>query len=427
MPGWLNSWMWREILMRSWAKYNTRYFHRSMQIKRIKFKDLEQVPYLQVNNNFKKDFQGSSPAPFIGRFGYPHVNLGFLSPQIPGNTAHYDAPRWWSQQNTSIGNIASLRYGLVNSRTQWNVKDALKKSRFLDICQEVGMAAKPVELEVNLKDKPALHLKLEKEIIPFGPQGELQKARITANPAVDSRVEKVVRDTDLKAAEAMVSLYQRGFEENVLAKLLSVGNIGIGKNRKLTPTRWSITATDDTIGKKLIQEVKDFPMGEYQAYFGGGWGNYYLLLFFPEVWGYELFESYLGYKVNPWSKEGNFYSTDYEGYEGRKEYAEETAGGYYACRIGILEKMNELKRQHSCLALRFISSEYNVPLGVWVCRQATRKSLEEKPLSFASRELMLQYAQELVRRKFGFDLDSLLEKSRMLTSFKQQSKLTAFL
>ena len=73
------------------------------------------------------------------------------------------------------------------------------------------MSSKPVELEVNLKERPQLQLKSEKEIIPFGPQAEMQKAQITANPTVDSRVEKVVRDTDLKAAEALQHLYQKGF------------------------------------------------------------------------------------------------------------------------------------------------------------------------------------------------------------------------
>ena len=106
-----------------------------MHLQRIRFKDLEQVPCLQLNKEFKKDFQGSSPAPFIGRFGYPQVNIGFLSPQIPGDTSHYDAPKLWSRQNLSIGDIASWRYGLVNSRTSWKVKDVLKKSRFLDICR----------------------------------------------------------------------------------------------------------------------------------------------------------------------------------------------------------------------------------------------------------------------------------------------------
>lgn len=398
-----------------------------MHIRRIKFKDIEQIPHINIKQEFKKDFFGTSPAPFIGRFGYPQVNIGVLSPQMMDHTSPYDSPRQWNSQQLPIGTIASLRYGLVNSRTSWNVKDVHQQGRFIDICQEIGMAKKAVELEVSLKEQPKLHLKPEKEIMPFGPQAELRKARVTSNPTVDSRVEKVVSDTDLKAAPAITSLYQKGFEESFLNKLLSVGNVGLKKNRKLVPTRWSITAVDDTVGKQLIMEIKDFPVGDYQAYFGGSWGNYYLILFFPSVWSYELFETYLGYKVNPWSKEGNFYSTDYESYDGRKNYAEETAGGYYAARLAILEKMKSVKRQHSALALRFITSEYNIPLGVWVCREASRNSLKESPLSFASEELMMKYAQEFLQRKFGFDINLLLRESRLRKEKKEQTRMSQFL
>lgn len=397
-----------------------------MNLQRIKYKDIEQIPLLKLKQEFKQHFQGSSPAPFIGRFGYPQVNIGILSPQISGDTSHYDSPKAWNQQNTPIGNIASLRYGLVNSKTQWKVKDAFKKSRFLEICQEIGMASKPVELEVNLKDLPKLNLKPEKEIIPFGPQAEMQKAQITANPTIDSRVERVVSDVDLKAAEAVISLYKKGFEENFLTKLISVGNLGVGKNRKLVPTRFSITAVDSIIGNDLSKKIKDCDVGEYCAFFGGAWGNYYLLLFFSEIWSYELFETYLEHKVNPWSKEGNFYSTDYEPYGGRKTYADECAGGFYSVRTTILEKMNQLKHQHSCLALRFITKEYNVPLGVWVTREASRKALENKAISFASKELMLQYAKSLIRIKFNFDLDLLLSNSIIMRDIQQQSKLKQF-
>jgi DNA repair protein NreA len=316
---------------------------------------------------------------------------------------------------------------LVNSRTQWGIKDIHRGGKFLDIIQEVGMAKKAVDVEVSLKKPPKLALKADKEIIPFGPASELRKARITENAKVDSRVDRVVSDTDLKSGAALVSLYKKGFEESQLNKLLSVGNLGIKKNRKLVPTRWSITAVDDTVGKQMIKEVKDYSVGDFQAYFGGGWGNYYLILFFPEVWSYELFETYLDRKVNPWSKRGFAYSTDYEGYVGRKTYAEETAGGYYACRLPILDKLKENRRQASCLALRFITSEYNVPLGVWVCREASRKSLAEKPITFASEELMLQYARLLIDKKFGFNVHVLLGESKLLHFKKSQTKLAHYI
>ena len=174
-----------------------------MHLARIKFKDIEQMPQLKINQNFKQQFQGSAPAPFIGRFGYPNVNLGILSPQFTGEMEQYDSPRLWAKNNFGIGEIAANRYSLVNSRSIASVKQLTGK--FLQIAQEVGMAKDSVELEVSLQKTPQLQFKPEKEIIPFGPQAAIRNARITANPAVDSRVERVVSDTDLKAAPAIIA------------------------------------------------------------------------------------------------------------------------------------------------------------------------------------------------------------------------------
>lgn len=432
-----------------------------MQIKRVKYKDIEEIPHIKVNKKFKQDFFGSSPAPFIGRIGYPNVNIGVLSPQFGGDTSYYDSPKLWGKASFKIGQVASLRYGLVNSRTNWNVKDVMNRSniknnqinknnfsnldnnkinilkqkpslfnktqKFIDLCQEVGMAKTSAELEINLQKNPKLQFKPEKEIIPFGPQSQVKKAKITSNTKVDSKVERVVSDTDLKAAPAILSLYKKGFEETSLNKLISVGNLGIGKNRKLVPTRWSITAVDDIISKDMIKEIKQYPAdSDYKLYFGGDWGNYYLILFYPDVWSYELFETYLEKKINPWSKKGLLYSTDYENFKGRKTYAEECAGGYYAARLPILEKMKSNKKQSAVLALRFITPEYNVPLGVWVCREATRKSINSKEINFSDEKLMISYAKQFVKNKFGFDLDLLLSKSKLLKNRKTQLKLTSF-
>lgn len=397
-----------------------------MKIKRVKYKDIEEIPKINIKKIFKSDFQGSSPAPFIGGHGYPKVNIGILSPQFSGDTSYYDSPKLWSKGNFAIGQIASMRYGLVNSRTQCSIKEVSKGNKFLDICQEIGMTTKAVELEINLKNKPSLNLKPEQEVIPFGPRAEMKKARITANTKIDSKVERVVSDTDLKSVSAILNLYNQGFEESLLNKVLSVGNLGLKKDRKLVPTRWSITAVDDTVGKQLINEAKDFKTGDFRVYFGGGWGNFYLILFFPEVWSYELFETYLEKKVNPWSKSGHLYSTDYEDYNGRKNYAEETAGGYYAARLPILEEMKRLKRQNSCLTFRFITPKYNTPLGVWVCRESTRKSLQNRSIEFSSKELMIEYAKELIKRKFGFNLEILISKSELLKNLVSQKKLSEF-
>ncbi|MBW2978893.1 hypothetical protein KY304_02175 [Candidatus Woesearchaeota archaeon] len=371
-----------------------------------------------------EDFQGSSPAPFIGRFGYPYVNVGLLSPpEIKQDAWIYDSPIYWSDKNFKIPKIVDLRSALINSRFKANIK---QQNKLLDISKEVGMASKPVDLEINLQKKPLLKLTTSADLAPMGPSANLKKAKITSNPKIHTKVEKVVSDFDLKSVNALIYLYKSGFDENFLSKLLSVGTLGKKLSRKLVPTRWSITSIDSSIGNDLLKQIKYYnQIDSYEAYFGSYLGNYYLILCFPEVWSYELFETYL--PNASWNISNKTqYTTDYEPCTGRKKYAEQCAGGFYATRFGVLEKLSKFRKQASVLVLRFITGEYSVPLGVFVCRQATRKALENKPIIFSSKELLIKYAKVLIKRKFGTNIDFLLENSLLLKSIKHQKKLVEF-
>ena len=185
---------------------------------------------------------------------------------------------------------------------------------------------------------------------------------------------------------------------------------------------------------------------DYCVFEGNYLGNYFLILAFPEVWSYELFEM-LSHPATCretqviWSERGASYSqqgdshlggiprytTDYEPYEGRKKYAEQTAGGFYATRLAIVEQLKARKRQASVLTLRFITDEYEVPLGVFVVREAVRKAMNNPPLQFASKELMLTYATLVARKRFNIQLDYLLKRSILLNAIKQQTKLKQFI
>ena len=373
----------------------------------------------------KEDFFGASPAPFVGRFGYPHINVGILSPpeQKPDAWLH-DAPGHWSKEEFKIPQIIDLRSSLINSRFQAYVKE--RNDRLLGITQEVGMASKPVDIEVNLKKKPVFRLNTDAYMAPTGPNADLKKIQVTSNSKIHTKVDKVVSDTALKSVDGLNYLYKKGFDENFLSKLLSVGTLGFKDRRKLVPTRWSITATDDILCKNLMSEIRQFPESDYMAYFGSYLGNYYLILFFSEFWSYELFESYLpkaGW--NPTNKMD--YMTDYEFFNGRKTYADNCAGGYYSVRLALAEKMKQIKRQASVLVLRFITGEYAVPLGVWVTREAARKTLNNRPIKFSDKKLMLTYAKNLIKKKFGVDIGFLLKDSVLLKELGKQKRLSLFI
>ncbi len=373
-----------------------------------------------LNEQARQEYFGEAPSVFVGQYGYPRVSVGFLNVK---EYTEQDEPLKWSAENMQIPEIVGLRTQLVNSNFQQHVKSF--SDRLAGMGQEVGMASAPAEIELKLSRKPKFSTTFNQDAQPHGPSVRLERARLTSNVRVDTRVERVVDDVDLKSAPALNRLFRKGFDEHFLKKLLSVGNLGVKMQRRLVPTRWSITAVDDTLGKGLIKEVKDFPEGDCCVHIGGYLGNEYVILFFDDLWSYELFEGYLPllhrHGAAAWD-------TDYENYLGRSEYATNTVGGYYAARLAILEKLKDQKRQSAVLALRFVTTEYSAPLGVWVVREAVRKAMQAKPLVFADRDAMKKFVIGYCRKRFGFDVTSTIgQQSRLLKNIKVQTRLSSFL
>ncbi len=380
----------------------------------------------KLSKRIKKDFLSSSQFPFIGRYNYPNVNVGILAPPEKDENAWiHDAPAYWAENDFTIQEIISLRGSLINSRFRSHILNIKQPSKFLGITQEIGLAHNPVDIEVELTKKPKFSLDLNSINLPVGPNADLKKVRITNNPKILTKVDKVYCDTDLKAEDGLKILYKKGLDENSLSKILSVGALGLKKNRRLVPTRWSITATDDILGKELIKKIKQYNELDYSLYFGDYLGNYYLILFFPDCWSYELFEGYMPSSL--WNPNQNLETvTDYENYSGRKSYAKNTSGGYYAARISILKKLIQLKRQASTLVFRFVKDEYSAPLGVWVCREAVKKVLQTRPLYLETKEQLLKEAKNLILDKFNYHIENLLKESKIIGQLNQQ-KLINFL
>lgn len=74
--------------------------------------------------------------------------------------------------------------------------------------------------------------------------------------------------------------------------------------------------------------------------------------------------------------------SDYELFDGRKEYASLTAGAYYAARFSVTEHLLENRRQAGALVFLEVHSSYHTPVGVWRVREITRNALLKRPDSF---------------------------------------------
>ncbi len=392
----------------------------------IKFeviKKIADMKFKHKNLNISKLDSNSPPSVFIGsKLRYPLVNVGILSPLEKDEDAWiYDDEKYWAENDFEIKDVVRLRDGLLNSRFQSKVQDSRLNKKFVQIAQDIAIASKPVDIEIELKNRLNVKRQNDRIVKPQGMRAPLEKAKITSNVKVDRHVDKAIND-EIKASESLEILYKRNFSEYTLNKILSVGVLGLKKNKRLVPTRWSITATDDTLGKFLLKNVRDFKwIEDYELFFGEFMGNCYLIMLFPNVWSYELFELYLpGSSWNP--SEEIKAATDFENYYGRKNYAKATAGGYYASRLPIIEYLNKIKRQASVLVIRIETPSYWAALGVWVVRESVRKALK-KWMKFDSREELIESVGKIGKIKFNFDCGGIIGKSKLLEQIKSQRNL----
>ncbi|MBT4257651.1 hypothetical protein HOD88_00510 [archaeon] len=397
--------------------------------KDIKFELVKKISNPRFRNkeilNSSKLDSTSPPSVFIGSgLSYPNVNVGILSPLERDSDAWiYDSAKTWSKENFSINDVVKLREGLLNSRFTSQLKNFKGNSKFVEVAKEIAIAAKPVDLEIELKNKMAFGRKVDRVLTPHGLKAPLKKATITMNVKVNQKLDKMMND-EIKSNYGINYLYKNNFDEYSLAKILSVGVLGMKKDKKLVPTRWSITATDDTIGKNLLEKIRTYKWIEnYELFFGDFMGNEYLIMLFPNVFSYELFELYLpGSSWNP-GKEIKA-STDYETFSGRKNYAKNCAGGYYASRLPILEYLNSIKRQASVLVIRLETASYWASLGVWVVRESVRKALNNRKLNFLEEGELIEGCKKVSMIKYGYDVNKILKKSKLLLGLREQSKLS---
>ncbi|MFC7074208.1 DNA repair protein NreA [Halovenus rubra] len=378
-----------------------------------------------VERQFEQVVQGDSlygstaPEIFVGRSSYPNVSTGLLSPMDrEADATAYATSGDWYQQGLGINDILQRRTGLLNSTrsAQVNVEDVW--DGFVGVQREVAIADQPVDVEVGLDGSPELDLSLDDIATPTGPRARATDATLAENPSVPRPVEKTLEDDDWAAEGAMTYLYRRGFDVYDINNILSAGALGQGQNRRLVPTRWSITAVDDTIGQYLRGSIRNArSVGEVQVYYNEYVGNEYWVILAPGNWEYELVELKAPGSIwNP-NPDGDYYlAADAESYDGRTGYVEETAGAYHASRLAVLEQLEEMDRQATCLVIRHASDAYWAPVGVWQIREGIRHAFEADPATAET----FHDAVRTLAPQLPVSLSTLRRKSNLVAGIQSQ-------
>ncbi|MBU2576376.1 MAG: hypothetical protein KKF50_01505 [Nanoarchaeota archaeon] len=377
----------------------------------------------------KLHFSGkSAPELFVGRIGYPFVNSGILAPQDNDNISNFATAEEWSANNFSIENVLRLRGQLIYGRAKTNIKSnegpagSSLGDRIKQVTQELALSSKPVSTEFFLKKKPTLEFTSDSVFRPMTNPAPIKKVILEENPKVEKKVDYLTSDYDVKATIALQELYNSNIKVDHLQKLLSIGLLGVKISRKMVPTRWSITATDDTISKQQLEKIRYFSEINQITLFSGNFvGNYIEALLLPGRFSFEAIEAWQGestYNMEHYTQ----FSQDYEGFFGRKTYASNITGGYYAMRLPLTEYLTKVQKQATVFIFREIRPEYYAPLGVGIVRETARRTFTNPPKNFDT----IEDALKDIQTRLQTPIETIKEKSWTLHEYNKQKSLNDF-
>jgi hypothetical protein len=337
----------------------------------------------KYGNLFSSDsISGTSPpSVFVGSYNYPKVLVGPMVPPIHGDTSLLDNPEKWAGK--SLEEIVNFRLNLVRGIQKISVNTT--QGRYIEDLQEVAMSSKPIDSDLEFH-KSVSNISIDGESAPFGPIGEIKSVKFSGSSSTKS-IEKTFYDNDLKAKDAVLNLYNSGIDVSRIQKCFSIGMLG--QERKLVPTKWSITATDDIISKSLTDEILDYSLIDSCKVFSyEHLGNLFSIVLFPHRWIYEMIEA--------WYSKGILgFGSDHEDARGI-DHPPAIAGAYFAAKLAVVEYLSKNKIQSGVIILREIRPEYAIPVGVWQIREGIRAALKKKSIIADSFDHALSLASKMM-------------------------------
>jgi len=359
----------------------------------------------KYGNLFSSDsISGSSPPSiFVGSYGYPKVGVGPMVPPVHGDTTLLDSPELWLGK--TLEDIVNFRLSLVRGIEKLSIQNT--QGRFIENLHEVAMSSHSIDTDLQFHKTTFPVTTIDGESPPFGPIGDIKSAKFSGGRAEKS-IERVYYDHDLKAQDAVLTLYNSGIEISKIQKCFSVGMFG--KKRRLVPTKWSITATDDIISKSLVSEVLEFDLIDSCRVFSHDHlGNMFSVILFPHRWIFEMLEAW---------HDGNNIGFGFDSEDARGiDHPPAIAGAYFAAKLGVSEYLMEKKIQAAVLVLREIRPEYAVPVGVWQIREAIRTAMKKDPYIAESFDDGIIFAS----KRMSVSKSDWLSRGRLLGMLKQKS------
>ncbi len=327
--------------------------------------------YISLEIPLKNEIQGNSPpSVFVGSKDYPKVRIGPAAPPDFGDTSIYEDTSRLIKLN--LEEIIKLRYSIYRGYKRLDTKVASSPTAYLSNIHDLVMMSRPTFLEMNYY-KINESLNIDPYSQPFGPGGYISSFDYSHGSS-NIKIEKVYYDTDMKSRDAVISLFNSGLPLNEIQRIFSLGMTGLSKYRVIVPTRWSITAVDSMISDHLLSNIKNYESIDHIEYFHyKNLGNIYDIILFPWTYSYENIEIW-GFGSVWVGNRGISVEEEYEDMK-RRVRNPVMGGSFFATKLPILQYLEKIKRNAGIIAIRYVTGDYYVPIGVWQVRENVRNAL----------------------------------------------------
>ena len=338
-------------------------------------------------------YQGIAPSVFVGSAGYPDVRGG---PLLINDSDH---PPDWLARNLGIDDIVGIRARTIRGQSP--------ARQFAGGLVEIALSSRPLDVDVAFERPVTFSLAFDGTVAPVGLTGEVKKLDVVGSASVARVVDRVTSDTDLGATEACVELSRGGSDVYGITKLLTAGLLG--RHRHFVPTRWAITAVDDTLSSALKKGIARFPpIDRYLVFTAEVFGNRIVCILAPGDWRYEMIEVWG--KQTLWAGDTEAIVQDREGM--KKQGYSPISGAYYSARLAVTEYLTGIRRSARVVVLRHITSEYWAPLGTWVIREAAKKAMASAPVACTSLDEAIRAASAIAGFSYWQQHSTLLPEMR---------------
>lgn len=197
-----------------------------------------------------KEIEGFGASAIVGEKNYPNLKVHNVSNSNEDNSFFKTSDIVKRDYSDIIKLKARNILGSTNDTYIKKTNDRINKE-----LQDIYKSKNAIEFNSEFENE----LRFDKVLVNkvsgiVGSRNPLLSLKANENTSTSKKIEKYTAN-DIKSREAIISLYEKGVNEHQIINLLALGSFGMQMNKKMVPTRWAITAYDQTIEKHLHKKL----------------------------------------------------------------------------------------------------------------------------------------------------------------------------